>query len=160
MRSGLATLLNVRSLHTQYLRLQKSRDPERWLMHRRLGTPVASTSTAAAAPMTSAGIKSEFSSATPELVDVPRAVQSSARARMLKKSQSLASATSEDKFGRSGRRFQTVVGGRNHTQGDDEFEYEADFQDDEEGIAKLDDLVDQDEQKDIEVRSVYLHISS
>jgi transcription initiation factor TFIIF subunit alpha len=37
-------------------------------------------------------------------------------------------------------------------QDDDEFDYEEDFQDDEEGIAKIDDLADEAEAKELEVR--------
>lgn len=37
-------------------------------------------------------------------------------------------------------------------QDDDEFDYEEDFQDDEEGIAKIDDLADEDETRELEVR--------
>lgn len=49
------------------------------------------------------------------------------------------------------------MGNRGQAQGDDEFEYEEDFQDDEEGIARVDDLVGEDEQKEIEVRDIILH---
>jgi len=42
--------------------------------------------------------------------------------------------------------------GRAADQGDDEFDYEEDFQDDEEGIAKIDDLADEEETKELEVR--------
>lgn len=34
---------------------------------------------------------------------------------------------------------------------DDEFDYEEDFQDDEEGVATIDDLADEQETKDLEV---------
>lgn len=44
------------------------------------------------------------------------------------------------------------AGGRGQEQEDDEFDYEEDFQDDEEGIAKIDDLADEEETKEIEVR--------
>lgn len=37
-------------------------------------------------------------------------------------------------------------------QDDDEFDYEEDFQDDEEGIAKIDDLADEEETRELEVR--------
>lgn len=37
-------------------------------------------------------------------------------------------------------------------QGDDEFDYDEEFQDDEEGIAKIDDLADEQETKELEVR--------
>jgi transcription initiation factor TFIIF subunit alpha len=36
-------------------------------------------------------------------------------------------------------------------QDDDEFDYEEDFQDDEEGIAKIDDMADEQEVKELEV---------
>lgn len=41
-------------------------------------------------------------------------------------------------------------------QGDDEFDYEEDFQDDEEGIAKIDDMADEEETKELEVRRAEL----
>lgn len=42
-------------------------------------------------------------------------------------------------------------GGRGQEQEDDEFDYEEDFQDDEEGIAKIDDLADEQETREVEV---------
>ncbi|KAK4701220.1 small nuclear ribonucleoprotein D1, partial [Phenoliferia sp. Uapishka_3] len=42
--------------------------------------------------------------------------------------------------------------GGNEDQGDDEFDYEEDFQDDEEGIAKIDDMADEEETKELEER--------
>lgn len=50
---------------------------------------------------------------------------------------------------RSGGRRKVRGGG---DQDDDEFDYEEDFQDDEEGIAKIDDLADEDETKELEER--------
>lgn len=76
-----------------------------------------------------------------------------------------------DAFGRP--RIRTVIsstsggqgGGDDHFRGrkgpkkrggqdmdDDEFDYEEDFQDDEEGIAKIDDLADEEETRELEVR--------
>lgn len=49
---------------------------------------------------------------------------------------------------RSGGRPKGRGGG---DQDDDEFDYEEDFQDDEEGIAKIDDLADEEETKELEV---------
>lgn len=49
-------------------------------------------------------------------------------------------------------RKSSSAGGRGQEQEDDEFDYEEDFQDDEEGIARIDDLADEVETKEIEVR--------
>lgn len=66
---------------------------------------------------------------------------------MLDKSGSIAAS----EFSLPGNKFKTVMGSTEFAQGDDEFEYEEDFQDDEEGIARVDDLVGEEEQKEIEV---------
>lgn len=56
-------------------------------------------------------------------------------------------------------KMKSVIGGGGRRSGDgqeqdfDEFDYEEDFQDDEEGIAKIDDLADEEETKELEVRS-------
>lgn len=44
--------------------------------------------------------------------------------------------------------------GEGQEQDDDEFDYEEDFQDDEEGVAKIDDLADEEEAKELEVGTV------
>lgn len=50
-------------------------------------------------------------------------------------------------------------GGRAQDQDADEFDYEEDFQDDEEGIAQIDDLADEDERKELEVRALSAGLS-
>ncbi|GAA6047711.1 hypothetical protein JCM3770_001738 [Rhodotorula araucariae] len=139
----------------EYARQQKSKDPERWVMHRRIA-PAAPTS----APGSGA--------ATP----VPRASGSgsggggggggaSLRSRMLANSAAGTRAPGVGTDATAGRPqvraviTSGVAGGRGRRgadQGDDEFDYEEDFQDDEEGIAKIDDLADEQETKELEER--------
>lgn len=150
----------------QYNKLQKSHEPERWLMHQRVGAPTSnaqasSSSSSASASASTSRIKSESSSSSSALSSskgygasiskkvTTGATSNSIRSRLLNKSGSAAAARSS--FQLPGRKFKTVVGSSENAQGDDEYDYEADFQDDEEGIAVIDDLVGEDEKKEIDV---------
>lgn len=118
----------------------------------------ASASTAAATPegnqaSTLTGpsfrrVKSE-SSATTNATRGKKATANSTsiRSRLLDKS---GPSSTKSEFALPSTKFRTVMGS-SHAQGDDEFEYEADFQDDEEGIARVDEVVGEEEQKEIEV---------
>ncbi|GAA5884993.1 hypothetical protein JCM6882_007185 [Rhodosporidiobolus microsporus] len=131
----------------EYARQQKSKEPERWIMHRR------------AAPATSSG------SSTPRPAPSSSASgggvsASSLRSRMVANAAAGTRADGDDSAGDEGGRskIKTVVaaGGKGNAAGqhqdDDEFDYEEDFQDDEEGIAKIDDLADEEEAKELEER--------
>lgn len=152
LMSRLAAAYSDNTYTEQYIKLQKNQAPERWLMHKRTNTPIASTSTSsattsAAPPSANATNRLKLRTKGESSSSRSKPAASSIRSRMLDKS----NASNESKFSIPGRKFQTVVSGRDHAQGDDEHEYEADFQDDEEGIARQDDLVNEDDQKDIEV---------
>ncbi|GAA6012571.1 hypothetical protein JCM10207_009044 [Rhodosporidiobolus poonsookiae] len=138
----------------EYLRQQKSKEPERWIMHRRAAPSTSGSSTPRAS--TSGGANGHVSGSG-------SGVNASAlRTRMLANSQAgvrVDGADSTDE--RGGGKIKTVVkaggakGGRRGGGGegsDDEFDYEEDFQDDEEGIAKIDDLADEAEAKELEDR--------
>ncbi|BGP19045.1 transcription factor IIF subunit tfg1 [Rhodosporidiobolus nylandii] len=133
----------------EYARQQKSKEPERWIMHRRAAPASSGSSTPRAA---SAGPSGTGSSAN-------NAVSASAlRSRMMANSALGSRLEPEEERGRS--KIKTVVsaggGGKKkrggQDQDDDEFDYEEDFQDDEEGIAKIDDLADEEEAKELEER--------
>ncbi|GAA5910996.1 hypothetical protein JCM8208_003952 [Rhodotorula glutinis] len=143
----------------EYARQQKSKDPERWVMHRRIAPPPGAAAAGATASSSSGASTPRGAAASSS---APSA--SSLRSRMLANS---AQGSRLDAADRAGGRPQVraVISsgpragaggsrgrGRAADQGDDEFDYEEDFQDDEEGIAKIDDLADEDETKELEER--------
>jgi transcription initiation factor TFIIF subunit alpha len=150
----------------QYERQQKSQDPERWIMHRR-NAPASGSST----PVGPVASTSSSSKPRVKKEAAPAPAAATIRSRLLDKSVlSARRASAPDRAGRP--KFKSVdVGGRGEdeddelsgrkTKGDggrgqeqehDEFDYEEDFQDDEEGIATIDDLADEEETKKLEVR--------
>lgn len=145
-------LLSLTVLVLQYERQQKSKEPERWIMHRR-AAPAPSSGSSTPVPSSSTGANTNDGVSASAL-----------RSRMMANS-SLGTGTSRE--GNAGpSKIRAVmkageqVGGKSkkgrfgHGQegDDDEFDYEEDFQDDEEGIAKIDDLADEEETKELEVR--------
>jgi transcription initiation factor TFIIF subunit alpha len=135
-------------------------------MHRRLQASTA-TSNSIAEPSDATGTAPP-SSTTIKRETTPNAF--SIRSRLLTKSESSGRQAADSKIvgrpklrsviksegggngddelrGRSSRRTEET-----EDQGDDEFDYEEDFQDDEEGIAKIDDLADEEETKALEDR--------
>ncbi|BGP37362.1 transcription factor IIF subunit tfg1 [Rhodotorula kratochvilovae] len=136
----------------EYARQQKSKDPERWVMHRRI---------APAAPAAASGSGSGVATPAPRASTSSSNGGGSLRSRML--ANSAAGTRAPDSGGAApggGRPLRAVItsgagggrGRRGADQGDDEFDYEEDFQDDEEGIAKIDDLADEQETKELEER--------
>ncbi|GAA5857331.1 hypothetical protein JCM8547_002223 [Rhodosporidiobolus lusitaniae] len=133
----------------EYARQQKSKEPERWIMHRR-AAPASSSGSSTPRASTSGTNGSSAPSA------------SALRSRMMANSAAGVRVDGADDGGDGRSRIRTVVkagealGGRQRRGGqeqdDDEFDYEEDFQDDEEGIAKIDDLADEEETKQLEER--------
>ncbi|GAA5828952.1 hypothetical protein JCM11251_004077 [Rhodosporidiobolus azoricus] len=129
----------------EYARQQKSKEPERWIMHRR------------AAPTTSSGSSTPRTGSSGANGGVSA---SSLRSRMVANAAAGTRADPDDSAGDDSRgrsKIKTVVsaGKRNAAgqhQDEDEFDYEEDFADDEEGIAKIDDLADEEEAKELEER--------
>ncbi|GAA6035047.1 hypothetical protein JCM8097_002160 [Rhodosporidiobolus ruineniae] len=134
----------------EYARQQKSKEPERWIMHRRAAPPSTSGSST---PQASGSNSNSGVSA------------SALRSRMLNNSAvgTRVDASDGPPTANGGKRIKTVVsaggsggkkrrGGAGADQEHDEFDYEEDFQDDEEGIAKIDDLADEEETKELEER--------
>ncbi|BGP29429.1 transcription factor IIF subunit tfg1 [Rhodotorula toruloides] len=140
----------------EYNRQQKSKETERWMMHRR-AAPASGSST----PQPSASTSGSNGTGSGGAVSA-----SALRARMMARSATGTRADSSDIDERGRPRVRTVIsaggeggrggggarGGRAQDQDADEFDYEEDFQDDEEGIAQIDDLADDDERKELEER--------
>ncbi|KAG0665390.1 hypothetical protein C6P46_006837 [Rhodotorula mucilaginosa] len=154
----------------EYARQQKSKEHERWQMRRR-AAPISAPTSGSATPR--AGPAGQASGGGP-------ATASALRSRMLERStvgtkpdpddgggdlddfdrpriRTVISSTSGGGGGAAGG--SGGVGGRGgpkrrggQDQDDDEFDYEEDFQDDEEGIAKIDDLADEEETRELEER--------
>ncbi|CEQ39045.1 SPOSA6832_00531 [Sporobolomyces salmonicolor] len=137
----------------EYNRQQKSKEAERWIMHRRAAPPSTSGSST---PQPSATVSASQ----------PSVSAAALRSRMMAKSAAGIRVDGADDV-RGRPRVRTVIstgdggngakGGKRRNrqeqeQGDDEFDYEEDFQDDEEGIAKIDDLADEEETKELEER--------
>ncbi|GAA5867692.1 hypothetical protein JCM3774_003378 [Rhodotorula dairenensis] len=146
----------------EYARQQKSKEHERWTMRRR-AAPTSAPASGSATPR--AGTSGQTV-----------ATASSLRSRMLERStvgtkpdpdggdlddlgrpriRTVISSTSGGAGGGGsdslrGRKGPRRRGGQD--QDDDEFDYEEDFQDDEEGIAKIDDLADEEETRELEER--------
>ncbi|GAA5990655.1 hypothetical protein JCM10908_003173 [Rhodotorula pacifica] len=145
----------------EYARQQKSKEHERWTMRRR-AAPLSAPASGSATPRAGPSGQSTASA-------------SALRSRMLERStvgtkpdpddgdvddlgrpriRTVISATS----GGAGGGNDNLRGGRGprkrggQDQDDDEFDYEEDFQDDEEGIAKIDDLADEEETRELEER--------
>ncbi|GJN88021.1 hypothetical protein Rhopal_000977-T1 [Rhodotorula paludigena] len=131
----------------EYARQQKSKDPERWVMHRR-----------AAPAVSSSGASTPRASGSSSGGGAPSA--SAIRSRMMANSAQGVRVDPDDAPGRGGPgapRAAAGGGARGRARGgddrdDDEFDFEEDFQDDEEGIAKIDDLADEEEAKELEER--------
>lgn len=161
--------------HSQYNRQQKAQDAEgRWMMHKR--TTVASQKVIAANPASGAStpVPSSSKPAKP-LSKAAKAAAAAApappaniRSRLLDKSVLSGRRTSTGAGG-ARKKLRSVIKGTSGgndddelsgrrgkeeggEQGDDEFEYDEDFQDDEEGVAKVNDMADEDETKELEVR--------
>ncbi|GAA5901873.1 uncharacterized protein JCM6883_000423 [Sporobolomyces salmoneus] len=155
----------------EWNRQQKSKETERWVMHKRVAPPpsaIASTSTSGdSTPQAS-------TSAAPARKNAKLSANrggggangGNLRDRMMARS-AAGIKIDEDEDVRGKAKMKTVIstndgtgtrsGGRPKGRGggdqdDDEFDYEEDFQDDEEGIAKIDDLADEEETKELEER--------
>lgn len=163
-----AVELTMRHSISQYERLQKNQEADRWVMHKRNNPSGSSTPKPDAAP------SSKPSSSRPSASASASDTNSHIRSRLLDKS--LASSRPSPSVNRNskfksvistttsgegdddelGRRVKKEGGGE---QGDDEFDYDEEFQDDEEGIARIDDLADEQETKELEVRCGFLSTS-
>ena len=154
--------LNPDEAENQYEQLQKSTEDQRWVMRKRIETSNASgAATPAQGQAGAAGAKGK--GRAPEAQSI--------RSRLLANSEKVArDAAAPETARKAGTRMKLVnkgSGGGNgddelrgrrgrgggDEQGDDEFDYEEDFQDDEEGIATIDDLADEAETKELEVSS-------
>ncbi|KAM0792768.1 hypothetical protein ACM66B_002541 [Microbotryomycetes sp. NB124-2] len=135
--------LGTEEAEQEYERAQKAHETERWAMHKRTGIATPSASNAKS--------NSKAQKAEPDV-----------RSRLLTRTETVQrQAKASDRASQS--RMTTVVkgggagakngkGGRDQEQDDDEFDFEEDFQDDEEGVAKIDDLADEEETKELEER--------
>ncbi|GAA5925070.1 transcription factor IIF subunit TFG1 [Sporobolomyces koalae] len=152
----------------EWNRQQKTKETERWVMHKRIApapstaptsgesTPQPSTSATSVAPARGKKAGKNAKSARSEGTLRDRMIARSAAGIKIDEDDDtkgrprIKSVISTNDGGtRSGGRAKGRGGG---DQDDDEFDYEEDFQDDEEGIAKIDDLADEDETKQLEER--------
>jgi len=156
--------LNPDEAENHYEQLQKSTEDQRWVMRKRVVTANAGAGTGSgSATPNPPGAAGKGKGRAPE----PQSI----RERLLANSDKVARlAAAPETARRAGNRMRLVnkgAGGGNgddelrgrrgrgggDEQGDDEFDYEEDFQDDEEGIATIDDLADEAETKELEVSS-------
>ncbi|GAA5963755.1 hypothetical protein JCM3765_006840 [Sporobolomyces pararoseus] len=158
----------------EWNRQQKTKETERWVMHKRVAPPAGASSAASTSGDSTPQPSTSTSTSAPSRPNSKGAKSSSARGgsgggnlrdRMIARS-AAGIKIDEDDDVRGKPKIKTVIstndggtrsGGRAKGRGggdqdDDEFDYEEDFQDDEEGIAKIDDLADEDETKELEER--------
>ncbi|KAK4046410.1 transcription factor IIF subunit tfg1 [Microbotryomycetes sp. JL201] len=134
--------LGTEEAEQEYERQQKAHETERWAMHKRTGiaTPSAGNAKPSKSAQPAPDVRSRLLNRTES---VQRQAKASERANQPKM-------TTVVKSGAAGAK--TGKGGRDQEQEDDEFDYEEDFQDDEEGVAKIDDLADEEDTKELEER--------
>lgn len=150
--------LNPDEAEEHYDQLQKSTEDQRWFMRKKIETSTSGTATPSAQPG-AAAYKGKGRAPEPQsirnrlLANSDRTVKQAAadRRRAGPQMRSVIKGSGggdgdDEMRGRKGR------GGGGDEQGDDEFDYEEDFQDDEEGTAMIDDLADEEETKELEVR--------
>ncbi|GAA5871135.1 hypothetical protein JCM16303_001702 [Sporobolomyces ruberrimus] len=157
----------------EWNRQQKTKETERWVMHKRIAPPpsTASTSTDSTPGPSNSAPSAPAPTASSRKGKAAKPSSSargggSLRDRMIARS-AAGIKVDEDDDVRGRPKIKSVIstndgngtrsGGRAKGRGggdqdDDEFDYEEDFQDDEEGIAKIDDLADEDETKELEER--------
>lgn len=153
--------LNPDEAENHYEQLQKSTEDQRWVMRKRIETANGLSAATPSGQQQQGGAAGKGKGRAPE----PQSI----RSRLLANSEKVArDAAAPEAARRAGNRMKLVnkgAGGGNgddelrgrrgrgagDEQGDDEFDYEEDFQDDEEGIATIDDLADEAETKELEV---------
>ncbi|KAM0746973.1 hypothetical protein T439DRAFT_383608 [Meredithblackwellia eburnea MCA 4105] len=162
--------LSTEEADAEWTRQQKNQDSEsRWMMHKRTNAAAGKSSSAPGSGTATPVQQPSGSSKGKQTASNDSAA--SVRSRMLDKSalsgrrnvgeagggggalKKLRSVFKDSTGGYGddelGRRRRKSGGGE---QGDDEFEFEEDFQDDEEGVAKIDDMADEQETKELEER--------
>ncbi|GAA6010935.1 hypothetical protein JCM11491_004608 [Sporobolomyces phaffii] len=156
----------------EWNRQQKTKETERWVMHKRVApipNPNAgSTESSAAASTSTAPTLTRTTTTAATSSRPPGGRGGNLRDRMIARSAVGIKVDDDDADDHGKPRLKAVISATTGTGGgaraaargrggggdqdDDEFDYEEDFQDDEEGIAKIDDLADEDETKELEER--------
>ncbi|KAK4056226.1 transcription factor IIF subunit tfg1 [Microbotryomycetes sp. JL221] len=145
--------LGTEEAEEEYERQQKSHETERWAMHKRTGVAMPSAANiktsskpSTSQPTSSSGGPAIRSRLLNRTEVAQREQKASDRAARTKMTTVVKGGGAESGRGRKGR------SGQDQEQEDDEFDFEEDFQDDEEGVAKIDDLADEEETKELEER--------